>query len=249
MGSTIGENMKTLFLEAPYTGKVELCKETLDYLKKQNYTTVALYASVQFVNQLETVRKQLAEAKIKIITSQPRRTHMEGQLLGCDNDKEALNLTEKQWQEADAFLYIGDGKFHPLALVFSQKDLSEQERKEIICNDPMTEQMKVMGESEVKNILNKYRASLMKFIAAERVGVLVTIKPGQQQLRASFALEKKYPQKKFYYFIDNVISFDQLENFPFIEAWVNTACPRIGFDDQEKFVKGVVNLRDAVNDD
>ena len=59
-------------------------------------------------------------------------------------------------------------------------------------------------------------------------------------------LEKRYADKKFYYFIDNVVSFDQLENFNFIEVWVNTACPRVGFDDQEKFAKGVINLNDAL---
>ncbi len=238
--------MKTLFLDAPYNGKVELCKETMDYLKKQNHKTFALYASVQFCNQLEKVKQQLQEAHITIVTSRARRTHLESQLLGCDNDKEALNLTEEQRKEIDTFLYVGDGKFHPLALVFAQKDLPESERKEIICNDPMAEKMKVLTASDVKTILNKYGASYLKFLTAKNVGVLVTIKPGQQQLRASFELEQRFPGKKFYYFIDNVISFDQLENFPFIEAWVNTACPRIGFDDQEKFVKWVINLRDAL---
>ena len=276
----IGEYMKTLFLEAPYTGKVELCKETLDYLTKQEKNnkiikTVALYASVQFCNQLEKIKQQLQEAKIKIITSQARRTHVEGQLLGCDNDKEALNLPEEQWKEIDAFLYIGDGRFHPLALIFAQKDTLEEEIKieekkerkrkkdrkddddngnqlksikEVICNDPMAEKMKVMAANDIKKLLQKYWAFYLKFLTAQSVGVIVTIKPGQQQLRASFELEKKFPDKKFYYFIDNVISFDQLENFPFIQAWINTACPRIGFDDQEKFVRGVINLRDAMSE-
>ena len=58
-------------------------------------------------------------------------------------------------------------------------------------------------------------------------------------------MEKKFPEKKCYYFIDNVISFDQLENFNFIDVWINTACPRVGFDDQEKFRRGVINLNDA----
>ena len=39
----------------------------------------------------------------------------------------------------------------------------------------------------------------------------------------------------------------QLENFNFIDVWVNTACPRVSFDDQEKFVKGVINLNDALS--
>ena len=27
---------------------------------------------------------------------------------------------------------------------------------------------------------------------------------------------------------------------------MNTACPRVGFDDQEKFKRGVINLNDAL---
>jgi 2-(3-amino-3-carboxypropyl)histidine synthase len=86
----------------------------------------------------------------------------------------------------------------------------------------------------------------MKFLTAKTIGVIVTIKPGQEQFRPALTLEKRYANKKFYYFLDNVVSFDQLENFNFIEVWVNTACPRVGFDDQTKFIKGVINLNDAL---
>ena len=241
--------MHTLFLDAPYTGMVELSKDTLSYLKKKKIKIVALYASVQFVHLLEKVREQLAALKIRVIISQPRRTHVSGQLLGCDNDKEALNLSDEQFKNIDAFLYVGDGKFHPLALVFAQKDIPGQERKEILCNDPMARKLTVMTANDTKKLLLQYRSSLMKFLSSERVGVIVTIKPGQQQLRAAYQLEKRFPDKKFYYFVDNVISFDQLENFPFIQTWVNTACPRIGLDDHEKFRNGVINLRDALQVD
>ncbi len=232
--------MDVLFLDAPYTGTVELCKETLQYLKKKHYTTVALYASVQFVNQLERVREQLADAGITVVTSKADRTHVTGQLLGCDNYHSSLNLNK----DFDCYVYIGDGKFHPLALVYAQKD--KEKMKEIVCNDPIQKKMALMGVEDIKTILKKYRGSLMKFLSAQAVGVIVTIKPGQEQFRPALMLEGKYPHKKFYYFIDNAVSFDQLENFNFIDVWVNTACPRVGFDDQEKFCRGVVNLNDAL---
>jgi len=110
----------------------------------------------------------------------------------------------------------------------------------------MQQKMSLMGVTDIKRILLKYRASLMKFLTAKTVGVIITIKPGQEQFRPSLLLEKRYANKKFYYFIDNVVSFDQLENFNFIDVWVNTACPRVGFDDQEKFTRGVINLNDAL---
>ncbi len=233
--------MDVMFLDAPYSGEVKLTQDTISYLKKNNYEHVGLYASVQFVNQLEKIKEQLQENNINFTTSKPDRTHVEGQLLGCDNYHNSLNLDEK----IDCYLYIGDGKFHPLALVYAQKD--SREMKEIICNDPISQKLNFMTIEDIKIILKKYRGSLIKFLAKDTVGVLITIKPGQEHYKPALKLEEKYPNKRFYYFIDNVISFDQLENFNFIDVWVNTACPRVGFDDQEKFTQGVINLNDAFN--
>ncbi len=236
--------MEVLFLDAPYAGTVELAKETVSYLKKKKYKTVALYASVQFVNNLDKVREQLRQHEINVITSHADRTHVKGQLLGCDNYHNSLNMSRDESKAVDCYLYVGDGKFHPLALVYAQKDMHEM--KEIVCNDPIQKKMSLMEVADIKKILLRYRASLMKFLTAKIIGVIVTIKPGQEQFRPSLILEKRYANKKFYYFVDNVVSFDQLENFNFVEVWVNTSCPRVAFDDQEKFARGVINLNDAL---
>ena len=237
--------MHTLFLDAPFTGKIELSPSTIDYLKKKNIKTVGLHASAQFCSQLQTVYSQLESINVDVITSKTDRTHGKGQLLGCDSDLSSLHLSAIQHETIDAYLYVGDGKFHPLALVYAQKDLDTSVVKEIICSDPMTHSVHILEPSVLKGILRKYRSSLMKFLNAKYVGVIVTVKPGQEHLNAAFTIEKKFKDKKFYFFVDDNISFNQLENFPFIETWINTACPRVGFDDQEKFERGVINLNDA----
>ncbi len=84
--------VKTLFLDAPYTGEVELCDETLNYLKKFN--KVGLYASVQFVSKLERIEKQLEDIGVKWVSSHADRAHVVKQLLGCDNYHDSLNLKE-----------------------------------------------------------------------------------------------------------------------------------------------------------
>ncbi len=229
--------VNTLFLDAPYSGDVELCSDTLDYLKGKK---VALFASVQFVSKLDTVTKQLDEASIKYIVSKADRAHVVAQLLGCDSYHDSLHLEE----EFDSFLYVGDGRFHPLALVLGQKE--QKEKKEVVCNDPIGKKMYTLSSEDISTLVNKYKGALVKYLSSDSVGVIVTVKPGQEQLKAGLMLEEKFPNKKFYYFIDDNISFGQLENFPFIEVWVNTACPRIGFDDQEKFNRGVLNLNDAL---
>jgi len=235
--------MDILFLEAPYTGKVELSKELIKHLKDNNLSDLALYTSVQFISKLNTVNKQLKDNNINSITTKAKRTHVKGQLLGCDCFKSSLNNKTKE--NIQAYLYIGDGRFHPLALVFSQKD--NKEIKNVICYDPMSNKFTILNKENIKTMLKKYKGSLLKFFTKNTVGVINTVKPGQQQLAPALALEKKYPDKKFYFFMDDNLSFNQLENFPFIDVWVNTACPRIGFDDQLAFRKGIVNLNDALH--
>ena len=226
--------VKVLFLEAPYSGKVELCQDTLNYIKK--YQKIGLYSAIQFCNNLNLVKKQLQNLGITIISSQAKRTGCESQLLGCDSAKDSLNTDE----EVDAFLYIGDGKFHPLALAYGQD-------KEIMCDDPIGKKLTLITKEDVAANLRRAKGSLVKFLSSQNIGVVITIKPGQEYYRSSLKLESIYPDKKFYYFIDNNISFNQLENFPFIDMWINTACPRIGTDDQKQFRKGVINLKDALN--
>ena len=226
--------VKVLFLEAPYSGKVELCQDTLSYIKR--YQKIGLYSAIKFCNNLNLVKKQLQNLGITIISSQAKRTGCESQLLGCDSAKDSLNTDE----EVDAFLYIGDGKFHPLALAYGQD-------KEIMCDDPIGKKLTLITKEDVAANLRRAKGSLVKFLSSQNIGVVITIKPGQEYYRSSLKLESIYPDKKFYYFIDNNISFNQLENFPFIDMWINTACPRIGTDDQKQFRKGVINLKDALN--
>lgn len=245
--------MEVVFLETPFKGEVELCKETLNYLKKKKYKKIALSASVQFIHSLNEVKKQLNELNIQIISTT--------QLLGCEM---YFLKSHSSGKNADAFLYVGDGRFHPLALLYAQKEfiqndlinynqnkgnrnIKENQFKEVICNDPIGNKFSLLSFDEVKPVLKKYHASLTKFLMAKNIGVIISLKPGQINLKNSLSLEKKFPEKNFYYFVDNNISFEQLENFPFIELWVNTACPRIAFDEQIKFRKGVVNLRDILN--
>ena len=42
--------------------------------------------------------------------------------------------------------------------------------------------------------------------------------------------------------LDAIVAFAELENFPFIECFVNTACPRIAYDEADKIGKAVVNV-------
>jgi 2-(3-amino-3-carboxypropyl)histidine synthase len=218
--------VKTLFIDAKYKGEIELTKTALTYLKK--YKSLAIYSSVQFSN-LDKIISQLKG--IKILISQPKRTSTKYQLLGCNVQKEDLNLKLKP----EAFLYIGDGSFHPTALLFERKT-------KVIQYNPITKKHKVLTQKDIERILKKQQANLTKFHSSDNIGILVTLKPGQQRYNDSKILIKKYPNKNFYFFVDNNLDLNSLENFPFIGCWVNTACPRIGLDDSLNTEIKIINL-------
>ncbi len=231
--------MEILFIDAKYKKKdFYLSNETIKYLKK--FKIIAIYSSIQFVEGVEKIIKDLNNNGIEVTSSIPDRASVKYQILGCDCFKQNLKLEKNP----EAFLYIGDGLFHPKALSLAQKD--ELKFKEVISYDPTRKQMIILKEEEHKKIFKKYRGSLMKFIASDNIGILITTKPGQQQFNLAKKLKEKYPKKKFYFFADNDLKFDQLENFNFIECWVNTACPRIGFDDSINLNLPLLNITDAL---
>jgi len=77
--------------------------------------------------------------------------------------------------------------------------------KEVFCYDPVQKKLSVLGLEQIRGILQRYRGGLLKFLSAKKVGVIVSLKPGQEQMKAALMLEKKYA-KKFYYFVDDKIS-------------------------------------------
>lgn len=144
------------------------------------------------------------------------------QILGC-NIKNVKNTP--------AYLYVGTGTFHPLNLAF-------QTKKRVYTLNPITKEFSKISEDDVKNYEKKKIGAINKYLHAKVIGILISTKPGQNQLKKALDFQKKCG-KESYLFMCNEIK--DLENYPQIECWVNTACPRI-FEDE--FLKNVVNLRD-----
>ncbi len=236
--------VETLYIDAKYTGKMQLSKKTLDYLKKIAPQKLALFASVQFL-ALDTVKKQLQDLNITMLTTAAKRTDKGVQILGCDayHDSFADNIIDK----SDAILYIGDGLFHPQAALYAQ--IQSSRIKEIIIYDPLGDHMRIIGKENIQENIDKLRRNLKAFIAAKTIGITVTLKPGQQYLHGAMKLREKLiaEGKEAYIFIDNTIDMGHFENYPFIEVWVNTACPRIGLDDIINAPKPLLNINHALS--
>ena len=89
----------------------------------------------------------------------------------------------------------------------------------------------------------KRKGAYLAFLTAKNVGLLVSIKPGQNLFRKAIALRDNHPEKNCYIFVQDTLDFNQIENFPFVDVWINTACNRI-MDDAEKFPKPLIDIAD-----
>lgn len=205
--------MKTLFIEAKYKGKVKVGKAKLP-------SKVGLVTTVQFVDHIDDIRK-----KIKCIVGHGKQKYA-GQILGCD-----VSSASKIKDKVDAFLYVGTGMFHPIMLGLLDK--------EVFMLNPFSGNIRRLDKKVIEDYKKRKKGGLLKFYNSEIIGVIVSTKPGQKVSdKELLLLEKKFKDKKFYKFVTDNINKNDLEDFNFIECWVNTACPRI----EEDF--GCVNLKD-----
>ncbi len=190
--------MKTVFIEAKSNASLKIPKSQLAMLPKK----VGIITTIQHLHRIEEVKAQLPESVFG------------GQVLGCN-----ASAAEKIKDKVDAFLYIGSGEFHPLEAVI-------ETGKDVFCYNPFSKVMSKITEKDLAEQRKCKKVSLLKFYSAERVGILVSTKHGQSRLKEALELASK-KDKEYHVFAFDTLNDSDLENFNFIQCWVNTACPRI----------------------
>lgn len=218
--------MKTLFIESRYKEKFILPDDIVKKLPKQ----LTLATTIQFLDSIEGVKKQLEENNIKVKLVKGRHSKYRGQILGCDIIK----------SETGNYLYIGDGLFHPKALLLKGA-------KKVLIYNPFSKKLSEITEKDIEKIKNKLGGMILKFKISKNIGVIITRKPGQNRLKDALKFKHNWEKKgkSVYLFLTDTLDFNELENFPFIECWVNTACPRIGYDDVLRTEKSIINIDDV----
>lgn len=217
--------MEIIHIEAKYKKEIILPEDFIAKLPKE----IIFFTTVQYLDSLDKIKKQLTSAQIAVKLIQPRHTRYEGQILGCST------RTIKGFK--GDFVYVGDGIFHPKALLIHNKG-------KVYAYDPKTEIQSSFSHSDADNLRKKIKGAYSKFLMSKNIGVLITTKPGQYKEKLSDKLIKKYPDKTFYFLLDNTHNFAGLKDFPFIESFVNTMCERIGYDDMDVQGISIINAED-----
>ena len=218
--------MRIMMVEGRYKGEI-----TLDGLRPQELPQkLGLISTVQFLDQIPQVQEALEKAG-KVVFVDKMRQKYETQLLGCDQ-----GAAMKNKDAVDAYFYFGTGVFHPLGVVIAAE-------KDVYCYDPLSGiQTKIPKETGMA--MNKRRkGAYLTFLHAKNVGILVSMKPGQNNFKKAMGIKENHPEKNCYIFVQDTLDFNQIENFPFVDVWINTACNRI-MDDADKFPKPLIDLAD-----
>ena len=207
--------MKTMFIPTRYKSSIDeaLVKEFSKKLPKN----LAIAYSIQFQKQAK---------QIKTILSEKHEISEFIQVIGCSNPKIS--------KESKAILLIGSGRFHAISLAY-ETGLQVF----VLENDKLYE----VTDKDIESLKKREKAALMQYLNAKKVGILVSTKPGQENLGKSIQFKESLKDKDSYLFIANELNINEFENFPDIQSWVNTACPRM--DLNESFL---ININDVKDD-
>jgi 2-(3-amino-3-carboxypropyl)histidine synthase len=226
------EQVPTVYVEARATVTVDdAVEKSIPLLSK--YDKIGLATTVQHVQTLDEAREILVRAGKTVIIGDAGRVNYPGQVSGCDysNVRSVAN-------DVEAFLFIGGGRFHALGVALSTS-------KPTIIADPYEKRAYSIDE-EAQKILKQRWACIEEARRATTFGVLVGLKLGQKHLDDALKIKEmaeKNGKTAFLFAIREILP-EALMEFPTVDAYVNTACPRISLDAPSKFLKPVLTVNE-----
>ena len=226
------EQVPTVYVEARATVTVdEAVEKAVQLLSK--YGKIGLATTVQHVQTLDEAREILVRAGKTVVVGDDGRVNYPGQVMGCD-----YSNVRSVAKDVEAFLFVGGGRFHALGIALSTS-------KPTIIADPYENRAYAIDE-EAQRILKQRWASVEEAKHAKTFGVLIGLKIGQRRLEDALKVKEiaeKNGKAAFLFAIKEILP-EALMEFPSVDAYVNTACPRISLDAPSKFLKPVLTVNE-----
>ncbi len=217
-----------LYYPAPDKRVAKIAKKLAVALKKNKIASVGLVCVVQYRPLMEKLVNELPKHGVKALIGRGAGT-LDGQVLGCNYH--SARVLQKQ---VDGFVFIGDGAFHPAGLVASVN-------KPVFTLDPFTKRIEDITPQK-KIFLRKRFAQIALAENAKSFGILVSTEKGQFGYKNALAIKKdlELAGKKAFILAGDLLSPSNVLGIK-VDAFVNTACPRIGIDDATNYKKPVLN--------
>ena len=179
-------------------------------------STTGLVTTVQHAHLIPSMESFLKGKGIDVrVAGGSGRTPLRGQVLGCC-------FSTARDTGADEILFVGTGVFHPIGIALSTK-------KRVVALDPLAG---TVQEANGESLMRKRFAVIERARGAATVGIILSTKSGQSRPELANLLASLSPRAVIVTMQE--VSPDELLNLGFA-AYVNTACPRLAYDDQVRF--------------
>ena len=228
------EGVPIIYIEARAKISVkEAVKKVIPLLR--SWENIGLVTTVQHVHTLNEAKDLLLKAGKTVAIGDAGRVKYAGQVIGCD-----YSNAKSVSKEVNAFLFVGGGRFHAIGVALATA-------KPTIIADPYEKRAYPIHD-EVQRILKQRWASISEAKKAEEFGVLIGLKNGQKKVREALEIKEKLQKsgKKVTLLALREITPEALMQFPSIDAFVNTACPRLSLDDTPSFLKPILTLNETL---
>jgi len=228
------QRLPTIYIEAKTALSLKPAVQKA-LLVLQSWKHIGLVTTVQHVDMLGEARTTLLEAGKSVAVGDTGRLKYAGQVTGCDYSNAAA-ITK----DVEAFLFVGGGRFHAIGVALATS-------KPTVVADPYEERAYSI-DAEAQKIKKQRWTSIQEAQKAQNFGVLIGLKSGQKRLDAAMQVKEKLEKKgkKITFLAVREVTPEALMQFPTIDSFVNTACPRIALDDANKFQKPVLTVPEAL---
>ena len=218
-----GDDPNVLYIESRSDAEVD---ESIIGSLSRLPERIGLLATVQYLGLIPKVKGMLESSGREVRVGEgDRRICHPGQVLGCN-----CSAAESVDADVDGYLFIGEGDFHPLAAAFGME-------KPVLVLNPVTGEVRDMSETRDR-ILRRRFAAIQGARDAESFLVIVCSKVGQNRSGLAdemVSLLRRHGRTAHKVIIEEInptalISYQ-------VDAFVNTACPRIAMDDAARYPK------------
>ncbi len=183
------------------------------------YRRLGLATFSQHLHELGPAKKRYEAAGFEVHLGRENNLLFQSQTFGCD-----FSTIYPMSKEVDAFCYLGESEFHAVGAALATG-------KPTFLLDPYLEEIRDMKEeAEIRrkrSILSVYKA-----LDANVFGVITGLKEGQKMLPRTRWITKRLEMqgRKVVQLAMRDVTPDRLAPYRDIQAFVQTACPRISID-------------------
>lgn len=203
-------------------------KKSLSLLRQ--YRRLGLCTISPYLHQINSIKKSFELEGFEIYVGEGQGKLLDGQIMGCRFNS-VFNIREN----IDALIFLGQSRFHAIGAALSSG-------KPTFILDPYLMVVENM-DNLTKKWLTRSILQIYKTRDIKRFGVIIGLREGQNLLNRAIQMKNRLLEygKNVQMIAIREITEERLASFINIDAFVQTACPRISIDG-ENFRKPILSI-------